>query len=147
MAIRQVALHGGLMASKARLTPKPSLADPAGRDFLKAGGAVATGIAFGSPTRIGTATDKNICIGYISPKNGPFAPFAEADDFILEQARKALGSGLSAGGATDEIESLARDDQSKPDRQSNLAAELINKGDIHLMLAQVAIGPGVLKVP
>ena len=125
------------------LTPRTGLADPARRDFLKVAGTLTAGAVLGAPTRAWAAADKKIRIGYISPKTGPFAPFAEADDFILEQVRRTLAGGLSAGGTTYEVEILSRDDQSSPDRQSNLAAELINKDNVDLMLAQVSIGPGV----
>jgi branched-chain amino acid transport system substrate-binding protein len=125
------------------LTPERGLIKPARRDFLKTMAALTAGTAVGASTRAWAAADKKIRIGYISPRTGPFAPFAEADDFILDQARKALAGGLSIGGTTYEVEILARDDQSNPDRQSNLAAELINKDNVDLMLAQVSIGPGV----
>jgi branched-chain amino acid transport system substrate-binding protein len=126
-----------------RIVPEKGLAKPARRDFLKTMAAVAASTTVGASPRAWAAAEKKIRIGYISPKTGPFAPFAEADDFILEQVRKSLGSGLSIGGTSYEVEILSRDDQSSPDRQSNLAAELINKDNIDLMLAQVSIGPGV----
>lgn len=89
------------------------------------------------------AADKDtIRIGYISPKTGYAAEFSEADDFIIEQVRKSLADGLVIAGKKYKVEILARDDQSSPDRQSNIAAELINKEGIDLMLAQVGIGPG-----
>jgi len=129
--------------SESRSTAIPSVADPTRRRLLQGAAAVTAAATLGSGSRaLAAATDK-IRIGYISPKTGPFAPFTEADDFILDQVRKSLAGGLSIGGKTYEVEILARDDQSSPDRQSNLAAELINKDNIDLMLAQVSIGPGV----
>jgi hypothetical protein len=64
------------------------------------------------------AADDTIRIGYISPRTGPFAPFAEADEFILDQVRKSLADGLTIGGKTYKVEILARDDQTKEDRAS-----------------------------
>ena len=125
------------------LTPARGLIKPARRDFLKTMAALTASTTIGTSTRAWAAADKKIRIGYISPKTGPFAPFAEADDFILDQVRKSVAGGLSIGSTTYEVEILARDDQSSPDRQSNLAAELINKDNVDLMLAQVSIGPGV----
>lgn len=117
--------------------------DTAKRGFLKGAAALSASAALG-PISTAWAADKDtIRIGYISPKTGPFSPFTEADDFILDQVRKALADGLTVGGKKYKVEILARDDQSSPDRQSNLAAELINKDSIDLMLAQVAIGPNV----
>ena len=57
------------------------------------------------------------------------------------RAEQVFLDGLTIGGKKYAVEILARDDQSNPDRQSNLAAELINKDNVDLMLAQVAIGP------
>ncbi|MGJ4931604.1 ABC transporter substrate-binding protein [Bradyrhizobium sp. HKCCYLS2038] len=133
------------MASKETpgLIQGTDIAAPTRRDLLKTAAVLTAGATLGSTGRAWAAADKKIRIGYISPKTGPFAPFAEADDFILDQVRKSLAGGLSVGGAKYEVEIVARDDQSSPDRQSNLAAELINKDNVDLMLAQVAIGPGV----
>jgi branched-chain amino acid transport system substrate-binding protein len=89
------------------------------------------------------AADDVIKIGYLTHRTGPFAPFAEADRFILDNAAKALAGGLSIGGKKYRVEFIAKDDQSNPDRQSNLAAELINKDEVDLMLGQATIGPGI----
>lgn len=89
------------------------------------------------------AADQTLRIGYLTHRTGPFAPFAEADAFILDGANKALAGGLAVGGKTYKVEFVARDDQSNPDRQSNLAAELINRENIDLMLGQATIGPGI----
>lgn len=89
------------------------------------------------------AADDVIKIGYLTHRTGPFAPFAEADTFILDNATKALAGGLTIGGKKYRVEFVAKDDQSNPDRQSNLAAELINKDGVDLMLGQATISPGI----
>jgi branched-chain amino acid transport system substrate-binding protein len=111
------------------------------RQLLRGAAALGAVAALGEASVAWAADKDTIKIGYISPRTGPFSPFAEADDFILDQVRKSLADGLSIGGKKYKVEILARDDQSSPDRQSNLAAELINRDNIDLMLAQVAIGP------
>ena len=111
------------------------------RQLLRGAAALGAVAALGQAGKVWAADKDTIRIGYISPKTGPFSPFTEADDFILDQVRKSLADGLMVGGKKYKVEILARDDQSSPDRQSNLAAELINKENIDLMLAQVAIGP------
>ncbi|MDM0085411.1 ABC transporter substrate-binding protein [Variovorax sp. J31P179] len=113
------------------------------RAFLKSAAAATIASTLGWGTHALAAGKDILRIGYISSKTGPFAPFGESDDFILDQVRKSVASGLNIGGKTYAVEILARDDQSSPDRQSNLAAELINKENVDLMLAQVAIGPNV----
>ncbi len=110
------------------------------RQFLVKGSALAaTSVA---APQVFAAADV-IKIGYLTHRTGPFAPFAEADSFILENATKALSGGLTIGGKKYRGEFIAKDDQSNPDRQSNLAAELINKDGVDLMLGQATIGPGI----
>ena len=110
------------------------------RRFLKQSAALA---AAGIAAPAVFAANDTLRVGYLTHRTGPFAPFAEADGFILDSAAKALAGGLEVGGKRYKVELLARDDQSNPDRQSNLAAELINKDGIELMLGQATIGPGI----
>lgn len=120
----------------------PAGAKGARRRFLSRTAGIAAAAALGAPGRV-FAADHTIRVGYISPRTGPFAPFTEADEFILGQVRAAVRAGVTIGGRKYKVELLSRDDQSNPDRQANLAAELINRNSVDLMLAQVAIGPGV----
>lgn len=110
------------------------------RQFLIKGSALA---AAGVAAPQVFAADDVIQIGYLTHRTGPFAPFAEADTFILDNAAKALAGGVTIGGKKYRVEFVAKDDQSNPDRQSNLAAELINKDGVDLMLGQATIGPGI----
>lgn len=110
------------------------------RQFLIKGSALA---AAGVAAPQVFAADDVIKIGYLTHRTGPFAPFAEADTFILDNAAKGLAGGLTIGGKKYRVEFVAKDDQSNPDRQSNLAAELINKDGVDLMLGQATIGPGI----
>ena len=118
---------------------RPIAASPR-RQFLKQSAALAAA-SIAAPAVF--AADETLRVGYLAHRTGPFAPFAEADGFILDSAAKALAGGLQVGGKRYKVELLARDDQSNPDRQSNLAAELINKDGIDLMLGQATIGPGI----
>jgi branched-chain amino acid transport system substrate-binding protein len=112
------------------------------RDFLKATAALGSVVAFAGPLKVLASSDV-IRIGYVSPQSGPFAPFAEADNFILEQVRQSLADGLIIGDKHYAVEILVRDDQSNTDRASNQAADRINSEEVDLMLAQVSIGPSV----
>jgi branched-chain amino acid transport system substrate-binding protein len=109
------------------------------RDFLKTAAVLGAGAAF-LPRRALAADKDTLRIGYISPRTGPFAPFAEADEFIIGQFQKAMADGVTVAGKKYKVELLARDDQSNSDRASNLAVELINKQNVDLMLAQGALG-------
>ncbi len=122
------------------LTYPSRVANTQRRHFIQKGSAMAAATL--APTFAFAASD-TIKIGYLTHRTGPFAPFAEADSFILDSAAKALASGLTIGGKQYKVEFVARDDQSNPDRQSNLAAELINKDRVDLMLGQATIGPGI----
>src|SRR5260221_1226258 len=69
------------------------------RDVIKLLGATAiAGPMILRGTTAKAASSKVIKIGYVSSPTGVFAPFAEADPFILDQIRTALGKGISNGG-------------------------------------------------
>ena len=121
------------------MKPASSIVFPR-RRFLGQTAAVAAAATLGTPRAFGA--DNTIRIGYISPRTGPFAPFSEADEFIIGQVKKSLAGGLSIGGKRYSVEILARDDQTSSDRASNIAAELINKDNIDLLLCNSAVGPG-----
>ena len=121
------------------MKPISAIASPR-RGFLKQTAAVAVAGTLGAPRAFGA--DNTIRIGYVSPRAGPFAPFSEAYDFILNQVRKFLAGGLTIGGKRYSVEILVGDDQSSSDRASSIAAELINKDNIDLLLWNSGGGPG-----
>jgi branched-chain amino acid transport system substrate-binding protein len=133
-------MQSSLVSQLGSLGTQADASDNSRRSFLAQSVALTLGAAGAAPA---FAASDTIKIGYLTHRTGPFAPFAEADDFILDSAKKALASGLSVGGKNYKVEFVVRDDQSNPDRQANLAAELINKEGIDIMLAQATIGPGV----
>lgn len=112
------------------------------RYFLKSAAALAVAASMLSSLEAMASSDV-LKIGYVSPQSGPFSPFAEADDYIIDQVRGLLADGLTISGKHYDVEILVRDDQSSPDRASNQAADLINGEEVDLMLSQVAIGPNV----
>ncbi|MGH8110739.1 MAG: ABC transporter substrate-binding protein [Rhodanobacteraceae bacterium] len=82
-----------------------------------------------------TEADREIRVGFISPRSGNLGLFGQGDPYILQIARKALAKGLAIGGKTYRVTILDRDTQSSPSRASQLAHELINQSHVHLMLA------------
>lgn len=90
-----------------------------------------------SPAYIGraSAAGKTIKIGFVSPETGPIAAFGSADEFILAGVRKQIGDGLLIGGVKYPVEIFVRDSQSNPSRAAEVAAELITKEKVTLMLA------------
>ncbi|WP_407654407.1 ABC transporter substrate-binding protein [Bradyrhizobium prioriisuperbiae] len=97
-----------------------------------AGGAVATGTLplFAPAVRAAT---KPIKIGYVSPKSGPLAAFAEADDFVLGEFRKFIKDGIKVGSQTYPVEVVTKDSQSNPNRAAEVAKELITRDNVALI--------------
>lgn len=73
--------------------------------------------------------------GYVSPKTGPLAGFAEADDYILDGIRKAFAGGIENNGKSFAVEILARDSQSNPNRAAEVASQLILQDEVDIILA------------
>jgi branched-chain amino acid transport system substrate-binding protein len=90
-----------------------------------------------APALIGSAVaaTRVIKLGFVSPQTGPLASFGSADEFILADIRKVIGDGIMIGGDKYPVEILVRDSQSNPSRAADVAAELITKDKVTLMLA------------
>ena len=83
----------------------------------------------------GAATaGRTIKIGYVSPQTGPLASFGESDEFILAGIRDALKDGIEVAGQVHPVEILVRDSQSDPNKAAEVAADLILKDNIDLMV-------------
>jgi len=103
------------------------------RSFLRmsAGALAATAIA-SAGTSCGpqsSATRRPIKIGYVSPQTGPLAGFGAADAFILKGMPELMSQKLGRP-----VEILVKDSQSDPNRAASLAADLILKDNIDLMV-------------
>ena len=106
------------------------------RDVIRTLGATAIAapaILRGTTAR--AATSNVIKIGHVSPQTGPLAPFAEADSFILDQIRNAVAKGISNNGTTYQIEIISKDSQSKTNRAAEVAADLILKEKVDLLVS------------
>lgn len=77
-----------------------------------------------------------IKIGYISPLTGSHAEFSETDPFVLKKMKALLQSGLTINGKKYDVKIIEKDSQSSTDRASNLAAQLILKDKVDLLLVQ-----------
>jgi branched-chain amino acid transport system substrate-binding protein len=106
------------------------------RDVIKLLGATAiAGPALLRGSTANAATSRVIKIGHVSPQSGALAPFAEADSFILSQIRAALAKGIINGGVTYEVQIISKDSQSNTNRASEVAADLILKDKVDLLVA------------
>ncbi|MFO1057077.1 MAG: ABC transporter substrate-binding protein [Dongiaceae bacterium] len=107
------------------------------RSFLKLAGAGIGGAALAGAAgfpRPALAASPSIKLGYVSPRTGPLAPFAEADDFVIGGVREALKAGLQVGGKSYPVEIIVKDSQSNPNRAAEVAGELIQSDAVDLML-------------
>jgi branched-chain amino acid transport system substrate-binding protein len=101
------------------------------RRVIQASGALAAGAMLGAPA---IAAGKSFKLGYVSPQTGPLAPFGEADSFVLAQVRETFKSGVKIGAGSVPVEIVVKDSQSNPNRAAEVAADLINKDKVDLML-------------
>lgn len=102
------------------------------RRVLQTAGALAlTGAA---PLAFGQTTGRKIKIGYVTPQTGPLAGFGEVDQFVLSGINSALKNGITIAGKIHPVEIIVKDSQSNPNRAADVAAELILKNGVDLML-------------
>jgi branched-chain amino acid transport system substrate-binding protein len=114
-------------SSPAAVSPKL----PRRRFLALAGGALA---AASLPRRIRAASPRALKLGFVTPKTGPLAPFAEAGAFVIDQMRKLLGPGLEIHGARHPVEIVVKDSQSNPNRAAAVGQELLNRDKVDLIL-------------
>src|ERR1700730_6348365 len=106
------------------------------RDVIKLLGATAiTGPMILRGTTANAASSKEVKIGHVSPQTGVFAPFAEADPFILNQIRTALAKGITNGGVSYEVQIISKDSQSNTNRASEVASDLILRDKVDLLVS------------
>lgn len=102
------------------------------RTALKGMGAAAA--VFSMPAIANAQAAGTIKLGYVSPSTGPLGLFGDADGFTLKVIRKLLGDGLKNNGKTYNVEIIARDSQSNPNKAGELAGELILNEEVHMMV-------------
>ena len=104
------------------------------RRFLTVAGGALAAPAILHKTRA-YAANPTIKIGYVSPKTGPLAGFAEADDYIIKGIAEKFAAGVANNGKTWNIEILVRDSQSNPNRASEVASELLLGEEVDIITA------------
>ncbi len=104
------------------------------RGMIKGGLASAALISSLSFTRRAHSADGTIKIGFVSPKTGPLAGFAESDDYILAGVKAVFKDGLTIDGTAYDVEVIVKDSQSNPNRAADVAAELILNDEVNLMV-------------
>ncbi|MDB5509748.1 MAG: transporter substrate-binding protein [Hyphomicrobiales bacterium] len=81
------------------------------------------------------AAKSTIKVGHVSPRTGALAGFAEADDYVLGGIRKMFDGGVDNNGRKVRIEIVSKDSQSNPNRAAEVAAELILKDEVDIIVA------------
>jgi branched-chain amino acid transport system substrate-binding protein len=81
------------------------------------------------------AQTPTIRVGHVSPRTGPLAGFAEADNFVLQGINAALSGGVENNGKTYSIEIISKDSQSNPNRAAQVAADLILGDEVDIIVA------------
>ena len=81
------------------------------------------------------ATNPTIKIGHVSPRTGPLAGFAEADEHVLENIQKLFSAGLQNNGKNYSVEIISKDSQSNPNRAAEVAADLILNEEVDIIVA------------
>jgi branched-chain amino acid transport system substrate-binding protein len=106
-------------------------------------GALATGAggilsACSSGTKASSvaSSTSTITLGYIAPFTGSLAGFASADSFVIDTIRNtpAYAKGFKVGGKTYQVNIIATDSQSDPNRASQLARQLILNNNVDMLL-------------
>ena len=108
---------------------------PSRRGFLKGSAALGTAlVAGGALSAPAVHAAKAIKLGYVSPRTGPLAAFAEADDFVIKGFMETFKDGLKIGGNVYAVDVTVKDSQSDPNRAAAVAKELIVDQKVDLML-------------
>jgi branched-chain amino acid transport system substrate-binding protein len=81
------------------------------------------------------AGDGAFKIGLVSPLTGPLAGFGEAQDWIFAGVKSAMAA-ITNNGKPVNIQIIAKDSQSNPNRAAEVTGELINKDQVSLVLAK-----------
>ena len=121
-------------------------ADRSRRQFIKKT-AAATVIAAAGPVilqKYARAAARPIKIGFVTPRTGAIAMFAECDDFVLGHVRKAASGGIMVNGVNHPLEIIVKDTQSRQSRSAEVAAELIKSDKVDLLVTAChvdTIGP------
>lgn len=104
------------------------------RQFMAGGTAALAAPALLTATRA-YADNPVIRVGHVSPRTGPLASFAEADDFVLAAIEEMFKAGLENNGKTYTVEIISKDSQSNPNRAAEVAADLILGDEVDIIVA------------
>ncbi len=99
-------------------------------------GGVLAACSSGSKTSSVASSTSTITLGYVAPFTGSLAGFASADRFVVDTIRStpAYARGFKVGGKTYQVNIIATDSQSDPNRASQLSRQLILNKNVDMLL-------------
>ncbi|MEM1265621.1 MAG: ABC transporter substrate-binding protein [Pseudomonadota bacterium] len=104
------------------------------RQILRTGTATLAAPALLSATRA-YAQSPTLKVGHVSPRTGPLAGFAEADEHVLAALQEIFSDGIENNGKTWTVEVISKDSQSNPNRAAEVAADLILGDEVDILVA------------
>ena len=113
---------------------KKALFKPTRRHFLGGTAAALAAPAILTSSRAYAATP-TLRVGHVSPRTGPLAGFAEADDYVLAAIQQQFAAGIENNGKTWNVEIISKDSQSNPNRAAEVAADLILADEVDIIVA------------
>lgn len=108
-------------------------AQPSRRTMLKTMGAGAAA-ALAMPHVARAQSAGTIKVGFVTPATGLLSLFGETDGFTVSRVEKLLESGLKTAAGTYDVEILARDGQSNPNKAAEIAGDLILNEEVHIII-------------
>jgi len=99
---------------------KKAFTNPSRRKFIRGSAAALAAPALLRSTRA-YAGNPVLRIGHVSPRTGPLAGFAEADDYVLDAIGEMFSAGLENNGKAWTAEIISKDSQSNPNRAAEVA--------------------------
>ncbi|WP_407495840.1 ABC transporter substrate-binding protein [Pseudooceanicola sp. MF1-13] len=104
------------------------------RGFLSGTASVLAAPAILRATRA-YAANPTLKVGHVSPRTGPLAGFAEADEYIIDAITQKFAGGIENNGKMWNIEIISKDSQSNPNRAAEVASELILSDEVDIIVA------------
>ncbi len=104
------------------------------RRFLAGGAAALSAPAILCASRAYAQTP-TLKVGHVSPRTGPLAGFAEADEHVLTGIQEMFSAGIENNGKTWAVEIISKDSQSNPNRAAEVAADLILGDEVDIIVA------------
>ena len=113
---------------------KKAFTTPSRRKFIAGSAAALTAPAILRSTRA-YAVNPVLRVGHVSPRTGPLAGFAEADEYVLDAIGEMFSAGLENNGKAWTVEIISKDSQSNPNRAAEVAADLILGDEVDIIVA------------